>query len=80
MWYASKYTKLSRQARTRINQTSKLGVQSLLPPRSEAAGLGGSFPSDPADCFIVGAALEMDVPLVTKDQRISDWGRIETIW
>lgn len=45
-----------------------------------AAGLGGSFPSDPADCFIVGTALEMDVPLVTKDQRISEWGRVNTIW
>jgi PIN domain nuclease of toxin-antitoxin system len=45
-----------------------------------AAGLGGSFLSDPADCFIVGTALEMDVPLITKDQRISEWGRVKTIW
>lgn len=45
-----------------------------------AAGLGGSFPGDPADRFIVGAALELGVPLVTKDQRITDWGHIQTIW
>ena len=45
-----------------------------------AAGLGGSFPGDPADRFIVGAALELGVPLVTRDQRITDWGQIQTIW
>lgn len=45
-----------------------------------AAGLGGSFPNDPVDRFIVGSALEMNAPLITKDQRISDWGRIKTIW
>ena len=56
----------------------------LLPFRAaaaiRAAGLGGSFPNDPADRFIVGSALEMNVPLITKDQRISDWGRVKTIW
>ncbi len=44
------------------------------------AGLGGSFPGDPADRFIVGAALEMNVPVITRDQRITDWGQVETIW
>ncbi len=45
-----------------------------------AAGLGGSFPGDPADRFIVGTALEMKVPVITRDQRIAAWGQIETIW
>jgi PIN domain nuclease of toxin-antitoxin system len=45
-----------------------------------AAGLGGSFPGDPADRFIVGAALEMNVPVVTRDQRITNWEHVETIW
>lgn len=45
-----------------------------------AAGLGGSFPGDPADRFIVGTALELGVPLVTRDQRIARWGQVETIW
>ena len=45
-----------------------------------AAGLGGSFPGDSADRFIVGTALDLGVPLVTKDTRITDWGRVETIW
>jgi PIN domain nuclease of toxin-antitoxin system len=45
-----------------------------------AAGLGGSFPGDPADRIIVGTALEMGAPLLTKDQRITDWGHVQTIW
>jgi PIN domain nuclease of toxin-antitoxin system len=45
-----------------------------------AAGLGGSFPGDPADRLIVGTALELGVPVVTKDQRITDWGHVQTIW
>lgn len=45
-----------------------------------AAGLGGSFPGDPADRFIVGTALEMKAPVITRDQRITGWGRVETIW
>lgn len=45
-----------------------------------AAGLGSSFPGDPADRFIVGTALELKAPLLTKDTRITDWGRVEVIW
>jgi PIN domain nuclease of toxin-antitoxin system len=45
-----------------------------------AAGLGDSFPGDPADRIIVGTALEMGAPLLTKDQRITDWGHVQTIW
>jgi PIN domain nuclease of toxin-antitoxin system len=45
-----------------------------------AAGLGGSFPGDPADRFIVAAALEIKVPVITRDRRISEWGHVETIW
>jgi PIN domain nuclease of toxin-antitoxin system len=45
-----------------------------------AAGLGGSFPGDPADRFIVAAALELAAPLVTRDTRISEWGQVQTVW
>ena len=45
-----------------------------------AAGLGGAFPEDPADRFIVATALELGVPLLTKDARISEWGQVQTIW
>jgi PIN domain nuclease of toxin-antitoxin system len=46
----------------------------------QAAGLGGSFPGDPADRFIVAAALELGATLLTRDRRISDWGGVETVW
>ncbi len=45
-----------------------------------AAGLGGSFPGDPADRFIVAAALEAGAPILTRDARISDWGQVSTVW
>jgi PIN domain nuclease of toxin-antitoxin system len=45
-----------------------------------AAGIGGSFPGDPADRFIVGSALELKVPVITRDQGIIDWGQVQTIW
>jgi PIN domain nuclease of toxin-antitoxin system len=45
-----------------------------------AAGLGGSFPGDPADRFIVGTALELEAPIATKDARITAWGEVEVIW
>ena len=45
-----------------------------------AAGFGGSFPGDPADRFIVAAALEHAAPLVTRDSRITAWGQVRTLW
>lgn len=42
--------------------------------------LPGDFHGDPADRLIVAACLAHQAPLVTKDQRIRDWGQIRTIW
>lgn len=59
----------------------KVGLLPFTPAAAiRAAGLGGSFPGDPADRLIVGTALEMGAPLITKDQRITDWGHVQTIW
>jgi PIN domain nuclease of toxin-antitoxin system len=59
----------------------KIALLPLTPGAAiRAAGLGGSFPGDPADRFIVAAALEMRAPVVTRDQRITDWGQVDTIW
>jgi PIN domain nuclease of toxin-antitoxin system len=59
----------------------KVALLSFTPAAAiRAAGLGRSFPGDPADRFIVGAALELGAPLITKDQRIAEWGEIETVW
>jgi PIN domain nuclease of toxin-antitoxin system len=35
---------------------------------------------DPVDCLIVGTALRLGYPLITKDQAIVDSGLVETIW
>jgi PIN domain nuclease of toxin-antitoxin system len=83
---------LSNNGRLKLSvEVSNWVVQALERPKIEllpftpaaairAAGLGGSFPGDPADRFIVAAALEMKVPVITGDQRITNWGQVETIW
>jgi len=59
----------------------KIQLLSFTPAAAiRAAGLGGSFPGDPADRFIVGTALELGVPVVTRDQRIAGCAKVETIW
>jgi PIN domain nuclease of toxin-antitoxin system len=37
------------------------------------------FP-DPADCFIAGTALRLDVPLITRDRQIAESNLVQTIW
>lgn len=83
---------LSNDGRLKLNvEVSKWIGQALERPKIEllpftpaaairAAGLDGSFPGDPADRFIVGTALEMRVPVISRDQRIINWGRVEAIW
>ena len=36
--------------------------------------------SDPADCFIAGTALRLDVPLITRDQKIVESNLVQTVW
>jgi PIN domain nuclease of toxin-antitoxin system len=36
--------------------------------------------SDPFDRLIVGTALRLDMPLITRDQQIVESGLVETIW
>ncbi len=40
----------------------------------ESTRLPGDAPSDPADCMIVATARVLDATLVTRDQRILDYG------
>jgi PIN domain nuclease of toxin-antitoxin system len=35
---------------------------------------------DPFDCLIVGTALRLDYPLITKDKAIVDSKLVETVW
>jgi PIN domain nuclease of toxin-antitoxin system len=67
LWYATESEKLSKQAKARIKRAETLGVHPI-------------SCLDPADRLIVGTALEMGVPVVTRDQRITEWGHVNTIW
>ena len=44
----------------------------------EARGLTGLI--DPFDRLIAGAALRLEVPLLTNDARIRDSGLVQTVW
>jgi len=35
---------------------------------------------DPFDRLIVGTALRLDIPVITKDQTITDSRRVQTVW
>lgn len=36
--------------------------------------------NDPFDCLIVGTAIRLDCPLITKDEEIVDSKLVETVW
>ncbi len=36
--------------------------------------------ADPVDCLIVGTALRLQLPLITKDQAIVESGLVEAVW
>lgn len=40
----------------------------------EAGGLPGNMHGDPADCMLVATARHHDVPLLTSDRRLLDYG------
>lgn len=47
----------------------------------EAVDEARRFPfRDPFDCLIAGTATHLGMPLITKDEAISNSGLIETIW
>jgi PIN domain nuclease of toxin-antitoxin system len=45
----------------------------------ESCQLPGSFHPDPADRMIVATSRIMDIPLMTRDQRIIDYGSLEFV-
>ena len=42
--------------------------------------LPGPLHADPADRVIIATALMRDIPIVTKDRKIRDYPRIQSIW
>ncbi len=51
-----------------------------VPVAIQCTQLPGGFHRDPVDRMLAAECLMNDYPLVTKDQQITDWGHIETIW
>lgn len=46
----------------------------------KSTGLPGEFHKDPADRMIVATARKLNVPLVTKDEKIRAYKHVKTIW
>jgi PIN domain nuclease of toxin-antitoxin system len=42
--------------------------------------LAGPLHADPADRIIIATALTRDIPIVTKDRKIRNYPRIQSIW
>ena len=42
--------------------------------------LPGDFHGDPADRLIVATALNHQVPLISRDRKIQEWGYLQVIW
>ncbi len=45
-----------------------------------AVQLGDSMPRDPADRMIVSTAIELGLPLVSRDRRIAASGLVPVLW
>ena len=45
-----------------------------------AARLPNNFHGDPADRFLAASCLTYQIPLITKDELIRQWGQIEAVW
>ena len=56
----------------------------LLPLTPEIAVLStrlpGAFHGDPADRLIVANSLAHNAPLITRDEKITDWGFVPVVW
>lgn len=56
----------------------------LLPLTPEIAVLSTRLPvafhGDPADRLIVASSLAHNAPLITRDEKITDWGFVPVVW
>ena len=64
---------------TQILKTNSFGV-ALLEPEIIALGTGYNFNYDPFDEMITAFAVYMELPLITKDNAITDSGLVEVYW
>jgi PIN domain nuclease of toxin-antitoxin system len=61
-----------------LEKLEVLGVTPEIAVR--AASLQASRGGDPADWFIVATALELQVPLVSRDDNLAAAGLVEVVW
>lgn len=59
-------------------QVEVVPIDSRIAARS--ANIAPSFHGDPADQLIAATAIELDVPLVTADERLRESAAVRTIW
>jgi len=75
---------LSMDVQVWINLALQYPQVSLLPLTPEIAVLStrlpGAFHGDPADRLIVATSLVHQAALVSKDERIQQWGHLQVIW
>lgn len=76
--------KLSLDVQTWINEALNYPKIKLLSIDPEIAVLAtrlpGDFHGDPADRFIAACCMKHQLPLISKDKKIHDWGYVKTIW
>ncbi len=64
---------------TQILNTNAFGIAPL-EPEIIALGTGYNFNNDPFDEMITAFAVYMELPLITKDNAITDSGLVEVYW
>ncbi len=76
--------RMDRDARTWIRQALASERLEAIPLTAVAAVtaalLPAGFPGDPADRIIYATALGLGARLVTRDERISSFDRLRTLW
>ena len=86
LWYVTKTTRgVSQEELDAIRQAASSSPAMGFSPVDEAVArtfttIDRDLLRDPWDRFIVAAALDLDLPLVTADQRIEETGLAETVW
>ncbi len=79
-----KRLRLALETRDWIRKTESLPFVHFIPVDNTIAlrsvALPGEFHADPADRIITATALSMNIPLITKDEKILNYPPVETIW
>jgi PIN domain nuclease of toxin-antitoxin system len=84
MLVAKERIKLSIDIQLWIDQALKYPGINLLAIDPEIAvmstRLPGQFHGDPADRILMATCLKYQIPIISKDQKIQNWGNVQAIW